>query len=392
MISFNFYEPTEIIFGPGKLSELGGATAPIANKVLLVIDPILPKVMPAKVELAKASLSAAGVEVVQFDGVVPNPTLDKVQAGAEIARKEKVEAILGFGGGSAIDTAKAIAVAATHSGTAMDYLYFSDTQPTKDTLPIITVTTTSGTGTQVTKVSVLTDSSREFKSALCHPNIFPTLSIVDPELMLTLPKGATAAPGFDVFTHSFESFINVNASPFTDLMALESIRLVVDNLPKAVADGSNLDARINMAWADTLAGVCIANAGTTLPHAMGQPISGHFPKVSHGQSLAVIYPAFLGYTAPAAEAKFAVVARIFNADLVEVSDSEAAMALKTEVVEFLKSIDLYNTLEDFDITPGDIDPILKHCMEFPDVTVNPIVPDEDKVRELYMSCFAAVEA
>lgn len=136
-----------------------------------------------------------------------------------------------------------------------------------------------------------------------------------------------------------------------------------------------------------LAGMCIANAGTTLPHAMGQPISGHFPKVSHGQSLAVIYPAFLDYTEKAAIIKYATVVRMFNVDLKNVSDPEAASALKGEIIALLKDIEMYYAFEDFGITKNDIEPILEHAIEFGDVAVNPIVPDKDTVRMLYMKSF-----
>lgn len=387
-MNFTYYQPTRIIFGPGSIDQAGPATAAYGTIAMLVVDPNLAKLQPQTVQSIRHGLITAGLEVVVFDKVMPNPVLLDVQAGSKLAREKKVNVMVGLGGGSTMDTARAIAVAATHPGTAMDYLYFSKNQPTNKTLPIVQIPTTSGTGSHVSCCAVITDPQRQFKSALWNRDwLFARATIVDPQLMLSLPPMVTASTGFDVFTHAFESYININASWYTDLLALESIKQLVENLPKAVANGRDLQARQKMAWADTLAGICIANAGTTLPHAMGQPISGHYPHVSHGQSLAVIYPAFLEYTAEAAVDKFAAVARIFNPHLHKAKNDKAAEALKDEVVAFLMQIGLYCTLEDIGVKPEGIDAVLKHCMEFPDVKVNPKVPDTERTRQLYMNSF-----
>jgi alcohol dehydrogenase class IV len=392
MKPLNYIHPVKILFGSGRLQELGELAVRYGKKAMLVMDPAIKEFQTNALETAMAALQDSGVEVVLFDQVKPNPVLPDVQAGAETARQQQVDVMIGFGGGSAMDTARAIAVASTHEGTAMDYLYFCDTQPTEKTLPIIQIPTTSGTGSHVSCCSVITDPAREFKSALWNQDhLFAKATIVDPMLMLTVPESVSASTGFDVFTHSFESYININASYHTDLLALQSIRLVIEYLPAVVEDGSNLQAREAMAWADTLAGMCIANAGTTLPHGMGQPISGHFPLVSHGQSLAIVYPAFLEYTADAAVEKFATVAQMFNSAL-RGSELEISILLKDEVASFMDKIGMACYLDDFGITPDDIDPILKHCMEFPDCLVNPKVPDEETVRQLYMQCFKDVSA
>jgi alcohol dehydrogenase class IV len=388
MKSFNYYQPTRLLFGAGRRAEIGVAVKEIADKVLFVVDPTLKKVAADKVETVLASLKAAGVAVVVFDDVVPNPTLDSIQKGAGVARSEGVKACVGMGGGSAIDTAKAIAVAATHPGTAWDYLYFKE-KPTSATLPIIAIPTTSGTGTQTSKVSVFTNTAENCKSAMWNDNLLCRVAIIDPEMMLSVPPRVTASTGFDIFTHTFESYINTGASEAVDSIALDAIRRVIRSLPVAVSNGSNIAAREDLAWADTLAGQCLANVGTTLPHAAGQPISGHFPKVSHGESLAVIYPAFAEFTWRGAVAKFALVARLFNPALESASDEAAAAAFPGEIERFLKLIGLYCRLDDFGITQKDLDPILKHAMEFPDSQGNPVVPTEADMRAIYLASFRA---
>ncbi|WP_053239663.1 iron-containing alcohol dehydrogenase [Pleomorphomonas koreensis] len=388
MKSFNYYQPTRLLFGAGRRAETGAAVREIADIVLFVVDPTLLKVAAARVAEVEESLAAAGVRYVRFSDVVPNPTLDSIQRGAELARKEGVKAVVGMGGGSAIDTAKAIAVAATHPGTAWDYLYFKK-KPTSATLPIVAISTTSGTGTQTSKVSVFTNTAENCKSAMWNDNLLCRVAIVDPELMVSVPPRVTASTGFDIFTHTFESYINTGASEAVDSIALDAIVRVIRSLPVAVANGGNLAAREDLAWADTLAGQCLANVGTTLPHAAGQPISGHFPKVSHGESLAVIYPAFAEFTWRGAVAKFAKVARLFNPALAAASDEAAAASFPLEIEKFLKLIGLYCRLDDFGITPDDLAPILKHAMEFPDSQGNPVVPSEDDMRNIYLRSFRA---
>ncbi|SFB77334.1 iron-containing alcohol dehydrogenase [Tropicimonas isoalkanivorans] len=388
MKSFNYYQPTRLLFGSGRRAEAGAAAREMADSTLLVVDPMLLRVAADKVEDVTRALEKAGVRTVMFSDVVPNPTLDAIQRGAEVAKAENVKSVIGMGGGSAIDTAKAIAVAATHPGTAWDYLYFKD-KPTDATLPIMAINTTSGTGTQTSKVSVFTNTEENCKSAMWNDHLLCKVAIIDPELMVSVPVRVTAATGFDIFTHTFESYINTGSSEAVDAIALDAIARVIRSLPVAITNGSNLSAREDLAWADTLAGQCLANVGTTLPHAAGQPISGHFPKVSHGESLAVIYPAFAAFTWRGAVAKFAKVARMFNPALSAASDEVAAQNFELEIERFLKLIGLYCRLDDFGITPDDIPPILVHAMEFPDSQGNPVVPTEEDMRSIYMTSFRA---
>jgi len=311
-MEFRFHSPTEIRFGLGTLAELGHMAKRYGSTALLVSGP--GREYGQTLESARDSLQRAGVEVIRYNQVVPNPTVDVVDRGARIAHKNRCQVVVAVGGGSAIDTGKGIAVAATHPGSVWDYMFFQDREPTEDTLPIVAVPTTSGTGSHTTLYAVITNTEHKVKSGIGNPNIFPRCAIVDPTLMISLPARLTACTGFDAFSHAFESYVNVSATPMTDILAMEAIRLIAKHLPAAIEDGEDIEARTNLAWADTLAGVCISNAGTTLPHAMGQPISGHFPQVSHGESLAAIYPAFLRYTCGAAPEKFIAVGEVLYAD------------------------------------------------------------------------------
>ena len=217
MKEFNYYQPTDIKFGRGRIREIGQIVSEWGKRCLLVTRPIFPY-FDGLIQKVKQSLKENGIAVAHFDEVIPNPTTAVVSDGVRMARSYNADVVIGLGGGSSMDTAKAIAVEATHDGTCWDYLFFRDTQPTEKTLPVIAVTTTSGTGSQVTQVAVVTNPAEKNKSALYHPRLYPKVSIIDPELMLSVPEHITASTGFDVFAHAFESYINPNGSPYTDLM------------------------------------------------------------------------------------------------------------------------------------------------------------------------------
>jgi alcohol dehydrogenase class IV len=381
MKNFNYYQPTEIKFGAGRISEVGESVAKFGKRCLLVTVPVFAAIEPV-VEKVKASLTEAGVKVAHFDGVVPNPTTESITAGTKAAKAHKADVVLGLGGGSSMDTAKAIAVEATHNGTCWDYLWFSKTQPTEKTLPVIAVTTTSGTGSHVTQVAVVTNTEKRDKSAIYNPIVYPRLSIVDPELMLTVPEHITASTGFDVFCHAFETYIHPNASPYTDMMAEEAIQVVAKHLPVVVKDGSNIEARTAMAWADTLAGLCIANAGVTLPHGMGMAIGGMYPHIMHGEALAVTYPDFMRYTYKSAVKQFATIGRIFNDDLTSENDNVAAEKSCEEIDKFLKEIGMWLSLEGFKVPESELPQLAERCLVLPDYKSNPRIATLEDVTEL----------
>jgi alcohol dehydrogenase class IV len=370
MKPFNYFQPTEIRFGRGRFAELGPVASRFGRRALLVSVREEP-CFHGLFSRAKAQLVKAGLAVSRFDGVVPNPTTEVVARGARAARAFKADVVVAVGGGSTMDTAKAIAVEATHPGGAWDYLFFRDKQPTAKTLPVVAVTTTSGTGSHVTQVAVVTNPSEMNKSALYHPLLYPKASLVDPELMATLPSKVTASTGFDVFAHAFESYINPGGSAYTEVMALEAIRLVARFLPAAVKNGKDRDAREGMAWADTLAGLCIANAGVTLPHGIGMAIGGLYPHVAHGQALAVVYPAILEYTHRFAPERFAAVGRILDPRLAGKKGVRAAEGAAEAIKRFIKKIGMGLRLRDLKVPKGELEALARQSLVLPDFKNHP---------------------
>ena len=387
MKPFIYHQPTEIRFGFGKISDLGAVVARYGKRCLVVTVPVEGFVVPL-VERVDRYLRAAGLDVAHFSGVVPNPTTSVVSEGALMAKRFGADVVLGLGGGSSMDTAKAIAVEATHRGTAWDYLYFRETQPTEKTLPVVAVTTTSGTGSQVTQVAVMTDTSTKTKSAIYNSRIYPRVAIVDPELVVSAPPHITASTGFDVLCHAFESYLHVGASSYTDLLAIEAIRLVAAHLPAAVDNGANMVAREAMAWADTLAGLCIANAGVTLPHGIGMTISGQCPQVMHGEALAVTYPEFTRFTQPYAVGQFAALGRILNPDLKDRLDSVAAERACEELDRFMKRIGMWLSLQGLGASESDVIAIADNSRVLPDYKNNPRIASRDEIYDILMKSYA----
>ncbi len=389
MNSFCYHQPTEILFGAGRVNEIGEAAKKYGKNCLLVTTPSIPELKPVYIRVM-SKLSESGLSVAHFDQVQPNPTTENITAGADLARAHGADLVIGLGGGSAMDSAKAIAVEATHEGTSWDYLFYRDTQPTEKTLPVIAITTTSGTGSQVTQVAVVTNTKERDKSAIYHSKVFPKTCLVDPELMISMPEHLTAATGFDAFCHAFESLLHPNVSLYTEILALAAIKLIVENLPIVLKDLTNLEARSNMALADTFAGLCIANAGVTLPHGVGMAISGMYPHVAHGESLATIYPAFTRFTFGSAVKPFASVARIFKPDLYDRPENEAAEQACSVIDRFIQNIGMTMTLKDTGMPEDEIPALAKQSMVLPDYQGNPRVATEEEMLDLIRQAYYGV--
>jgi alcohol dehydrogenase class IV len=236
-------------------------------------------------------------------------------------------------------------------------------------------------------VAVLTNPAEKDKSAIYNSTVYAKTAIVDPELTVTVPTHVTASTGFDVFTHAFESYLHPNASPYTDLMALEAVRLVAGHLPSAVENGENMEAREALAWANTLAGLCIANAGVTLPHGIGMTIGGYEPHVMHGEALAVTYPKFTRYTYPYAVEQFATMGRIFAPSLKDKPDEVAAKKSCEVLDAFLKRIGMWLSLEGLKVPEEDVAIIADHSQVLPDYENNPRVATRDEIYDMLKNSY-----
>jgi len=381
MKNFNYYLPTSIRYGWGRVNEVGKVTSRLGKKCLLVTVKPFPAMEPL-FEKVKTLCNEAGVDVIHFDGVIPNPTTDSINLASEMAIKNNIDVILGVGGGSSIDTAKSIAVGATHEGDIWDYRLGQKRINSKKLLPIVTIPTTSGTGAEITSVAVIKNSKEKLKSVLANWSLCPKVSIVDPEPTMTVPPYITATTGFDVFCHLFESYLNKFSIYLVDLIALDSLKMVIKYLPIAIKDSSNKEAREALSMASTFGGICITNVGTTLFHAIGMSIGGNNSNITHGEALAIMYPEINRWTWKHASRKYATVGRLFNPDLTNESDVVAAEQACIEIEKFLKKIGLWISLEDKNVSEGDLKKIGDDTLEIPNYKFHPKVPNLEEINDI----------
>lgn len=291
---YEFYLPTKLLYGAGCLSALGGCALP-GRKALLVTSAGQSAKRHGYLGRVEEQLTQAGVRAVLYDQITPNPTKAEVMAGAALCRKEGCDFVLGLGGGSSIDAAKAISVMARNPGDYWDYVS-GGTGKGKAVpnapLPVVAVPTTAGTGTEADPWTVTTNEETQEKIGFGYEKTFPVLSVVDPELMVSVPPRLTAYQGFDALFHSTEGYLNRTASPISDLMALEAIRLIGKSLPRAVRDGADLEARGDVALANTLSGMVETLSGCISEHSIAHAMSAYHPKLPHGAALIAISKAY----------------------------------------------------------------------------------------------------
>ena len=388
MEQFRFYQPTRIHFGAGCLNQVGSIVGKYGKKCMLVTTTNTEDVLRPLYDRVKALLSEAGIQVVHFDKVVPNPTISGIEEAIALVHQEKVEAVLAVGGGSSIDTAKSITlfngagkvdwpkVFSTYTDPFAEY-----ESPSPEVLPLVAVPTTAGTGSELTQAMVISDPEHNDKECIFHDKAFAKEAIIDPELMRTLPPRMTAITGFDAFTHSFESYLRDCASPYTRTIGMKAMSLIIETLPKLVKDTGNMELREKMAQAAMFSGISLGNAAATLPHPISEIVGGVAPRLAHGQCLATLYPQYLRWQCTQAVEKCAAVARLFDPALSDLSDKEAADKLPLLMKEFLQSVGLYYSFSQLGLTEEE----LKLAEASPIFNFLPFAPKEVMVGILHDS-------
>lgn len=302
---FNYYMPTRIIFGRGRIKELATVDLP-GKKALILITSGKSMRKYGYLDNIQNLLKENSVDSVVFDKVLPNPLAQHVQEAAELARQEECDFVIGLGGGSAIDSAKSVAIMVNNNDNSYwDYLKGNATimQPV---LPIVAIPTTAGTGTESDPWTVITNADTNEKIGFGIKDTFPTLSVVDPELMVSVPSLFTAYQGMDAFFHSSEGYLANVAQPVSDLYALDSIKRITRFLPEAVKDGHNLQAREEMAWASTQAGMVESMSSCISEHSMEHALSAFYPDLPHGAGLVALSLPYYSYLMKKDKDKIAV--------------------------------------------------------------------------------------
>lgn len=350
MKPFEFNHRTKIIFGENEANRVGEIVAKYGSKCLIVSDPIFDAIR-VNFDAVTRSLREHKIEVVHFDKVAANPNTTIVEQGRSLAKDSNIDVILAFGGGSSIDTAKIISASINIENFNWDDFFEEFNGPFKhfkagvlNNLPLITIPTTSGTGSHITHAGVITDVRNHQKRTLFHPDFVSEVSIIDPKLMHTLPSKMSAITGFDAFAHAFESFTGKRCSKFVELLALESMKLVIQHLPSIVKNGSDNEGRENLALADTLSGMSLSNGGGGAPHKLGELLTREDPKIPHGLTLALIYPAFTAIQYKHNFKRYAQVAELFGAMGTE---EEKAKSLHKYISTFITEIGLDTGIKSF---------------------------------------------
>ena len=282
---FEFATAGRIIFGPGVLGEAGGLISALGRRALVVTGQAQERAEPLLQQLGHA-----GVEAVVFS-VAGEPTTDLAAAGARLAIESDAQLVIGFGGGSSLDAAKAIAALAANRGDPLDYLEVVGRGKTlaEPALPVIAIPTTAGTGAEVTRNAVLLSPEHAVKASLRSPSMLPRLALVDPELTYSLPPHVTASTGLDALTQLIEPFTSSRANPMTDAFCREGMARVARSLRRALAQGHDTAAREDMALASLLGGLALANAGLGAAHGFAGPVGGMFD-APHGAVCAALLP------------------------------------------------------------------------------------------------------
>jgi alcohol dehydrogenase class IV len=346
---FSFTGAKKIVFGNGSFQALVSHIQELnAKNPLVVMDKNLAK---AGFQEAVADLLIpVGMKYTLYDKVEPEPRIELADEGAALAIKNKCDIVIGIGGGSAMDVAKAIAVLATNKGSAVDYLGLNKVPAPG--LPKIMIPTTAGTGSEVTFTAVFVRKNLKKKEGMNSPYLYPELALLDPELTLSLPPRPTAETGIDALCHAIESYTSVNASPMSEMFSLEAIALIAENLRTCVHDGKNLKARENMLLASLYAGLGLANAGVTAVHSLSYPLGGKFG-ICHGMANTLMLPATMAFNLPGALGKFADIAEAMGEITDDLPVREAAYLALEAVESLIDDCGIQSSLAEFGIKEKD---------------------------------------
>ncbi len=374
-----YYIPAINLLGRGCLAE---AKEPIkslgAQKALVVSDEFL--TTNGTVKSVTNLLDEIKVGYIVYNEVKQNPTLTNVNNGLEILKKEKCDIVITVGGGSPQDCGKAIAILATNGGTTKDYEGVNKTR-TKS-LPIVAISTTAGTSAEVTINYVITDEERHVKMIMVDTNSLATITVNDPELMLSKPSALTAATGMDALTHAIEAVVAKGAYDVTDSTALYAIKQIFNFLPRAVKDGSDIEAREQMCYACFLNGIAFSNAGLGNVHAMAHQLGGLYD-LPHGVCNAMLLPIVEEENAKGDESKFRSIAKAIGMDVKGKSNKECVDFVIVKIKNLSNEVGIPKSLKEIGVENPDFDKLAEFAMKDACAGANPIFFSKEKLIELF---------
>jgi len=373
-MDFSYHMPADLRFGRGLADKIGDICKEIGGEKVLVVTGTGSTKRSGLLDRVLVSLKAAGLGAAVFDKVTQNPLTTTVYEGVELAKAEGCGVILGVGGGSIMDAAKAIAFCTVNAGDVSDYIFGK--KQGAGALPIVLLPTTCGTGSEGNQIAVLTNPETKDKKALYTMQVMPRVSVIDPDVMTTMPKSVLSSVGFDAFTHSLEAYTSKKANPITDAQALLGMQLLAVDLPKLVSGEGGAAEWEAVSLAATLGGMVIGAAGVSAAHGMEHPASG-LKNIVHGRGLAALTPPIVERLATADPEKFARVSVLLG--------GSGAEDCADSIRRFLKAIDLSVKLGDLGITAEDVPWMTENCMKISigNLKNAPVTFSREEVEQIY---------
>jgi alcohol dehydrogenase len=386
--TFTITQPTRLTFGAGSVDTLAALVRSFGGtKAFLVVDPGVKQA--GLLDKITAPLKRDKLAFEIYDKLTPEPGLKLADNGCKLAQKAGCDCVVGVGGGSAMDVAKAVAILMTNGGKAEDYLGLGKIK--KPGVPKIMVPTTAGTGAEVTFTAVFINEKTKSKGGMNGDPLYPEAALLDPELTLSMPPHVTAATGIDAFIHAVEAYLSTQAHPISDMYALEAIELISQNLPKAYAHGGNLEARTNMMLGSLLGGKALATAGVGLVHAMSYPLGGMFG-IPHGLANAVLLPYVIEYNLIGNPSKYAAVAEVMGYDTSDLPLREAAALAVEAIYNLNRDVGIPGSLAELGIPAERIEEMADIALTVTrPVENNPRRPTRADVIQVYQNAMAGWE-
>lgn len=377
-MSYAFFMPNISLMGPGcvkKISEEINSRG--LKKALIVCGK-----RSSKSEEFKGItdlLEENNIDYVVYPGSQPNPTVKNVMDGVEILKENDCDFVISYGGGSPHDCAKGIALVATNGGNIKDYEGINKSK--KPQLPLISINTTAGTASEMTVFSIITDEDRHVKMAIVDKNVTPILAVNDPELMVSMPKSLTAATGMDALTHAVEAYVSTAATPVTDACAQKAIELISQYLRDAVEDGTNMEARDMMAYAEYLAGMAFNSASLGYVHAIAHQLGG-FYNLPHGVCNAILLPEVQEFNSRVSSNKLKDIAKFMGVDTSNMSDEEGAKSCINAIRKLSSDVGIPSGLKELGVKVEDFDTLADNALKDACGLTNPIKATHQDVKDI----------
>lgn len=382
---YDYLVPSVNFMGPGCLKVVGERAKMLGGKkVLIVTDKFLRNQENGAVEQTVKYLEEAGLEIAIYDGTEPNPKDTNVAEGLKVFKEENCDMIVTVGGGSPHDCGKGIGIAATHEGDLYNYAGIETL--TNALPPILAVNTTAGTASEVTRHCVITNTKTKVKYVIVSWRNLPLVSFNDPELMVGKPAGLTAATGMDALTHAVEAYVSKDANPVTDASAIQSIKLIANNLRQAVAMGDNIEARTNMSYASLLAGMAFNNGNLGYVHAMAHQLGGLYD-MPHGVANAMLLPHVCKYNVISNPQKFADIAEFMGENIDGLSVHEAAQKAIDAMFRLSKDIGIPTSLKEKGIKEEDFEYMAEMALKDGNAFSNPRKGNEKDIVNIFKSAY-----